>query len=125
MKNNNSQKNRKLRNDIILAVAIIFIAAAWLLLFVLNREEGSTVSVKIDGKQTASYPLAENIEVPIITGENDEHINILTIKDGKASISEADCPDKICVETRPVSFVGNTRYSLKITKKQTVVLNSG
>lgn len=108
MKNNNSQKNRKLRNDIILAVAIILIAAAGLLLFVMNRETGSTVSVKIDGKQTASYPLSENIEVPIITGENDEHINILTIKDGKASISEADCPDKICVKTRPVSFVGET-----------------
>ena len=64
MKNNNSQKNRKLRNDIILAVAIIFIAAAGLLLFVLNREEGSTVSVKIDGKQTASYPLSEKLPTP-------------------------------------------------------------
>lgn len=108
MKNNNSQKNQKLRNDIILAVVIIFIATAGLLLFVFNREQGSTVSVKIDGTQIASYPLGENREVPIKTGENDEHINVLVIKDGKASISEADCPDKICVETRAVSYVGET-----------------
>ena len=108
MKNNNSQKNRKFKNDIILAVVIVIIAAAGLLLFVLNREQGSTVSVKIDGKQIASYPLAEDREIPIKTGDNDEHINVLVIKDGKASISEADCPDKICVETRAVSYVGET-----------------
>lgn len=108
MKNDNSQKNQKLRNDIILAVVIIFIATAGLLLFVFNREQGSTVSVKIDGTQIASYPLGENREIPIKTGDNDEHINVLVIKDGKASISEADCPDKICVETRAVSYVGET-----------------
>ncbi len=108
MKNNNSQKNQKLRNDIILAVVIVFIAAAGLLLFVMNKEEGSTVSVKIDGNQVASFSLSENIEIPIKTGENDEYTNILVIKDGKAYISEANCPDKICVETRAVSYVGET-----------------
>ena len=108
MKNDNSQKNRKFKNDIILAVVIVLIAAAGLLLFVFNREQGSTVSVKIDGTQIASYPLGENREIPIKTGDNDEHINVLVIKDGKASISEADCPDKICVETRAVSYVGET-----------------
>ena len=108
MKNNNSQKNQKLRNDIILAVVIVLIVAAGLLLFVFNREQGSTVSVKIDGQEIASYPLSENREIPIKTGDNDEHINVLVIKDGKASISEADCPDKICVETRAVSYVGET-----------------
>lgn len=108
MKNNNSQQNRKLRNDIILAVVIVLIAAAGLLLFTLNREQGSTVSVKINGVQTATYPLSENREVSIKTGDNDEHINVLVIKDGKATISKADCPDKICVESRAVSFVGET-----------------
>lgn len=108
MKNNNSQKNQKLKNDIILAVVIISIATVGLLLFVLNREQGSTVLVKIDGVQTASYPLSENREIPIKTGESSEHINVLVIKDGKASIRDADCPDKICVETRAASFVGET-----------------
>lgn len=108
MKNNDSQKNRKLKNDIILAVVIVLIATAGLLLFIFNREQGSTVSVTVDGQQIASYPLSEDREVTIKTGNNDEHINILVIKDGKASISEADCPDKICVESRAVSFVGET-----------------
>ena len=74
MKNNNSQKNRKLRNDVILAVVIVLIAAAGLLVFVLNREEGATVSVKIDGEQVAVYPLSEDREIPIKTGENDKEL---------------------------------------------------
>lgn len=108
MKNTHSEKNQKLRNDIILAVVIILIAAAGLLLFALNKEDGSFVVIKIDGVITETYPLSENREVSIKTGENDENINILVIKDGKAHIKEADCPDKICVETRAVSFVGET-----------------
>ena len=108
MKNNNSQKNQKLRNDIILAVVIVFIAAAGLLLFVMNKEAGSTVSVKIGEKEIATYSLYENVEIPIKTGDNNEHTNILVIKDGKAYISEADCPDKICVKSRAVSYVGET-----------------
>ncbi len=125
MKNINSEKNRKIRNDIILAVAIVLIATVGLLLFVLTKEEGSTVAVKIDGVVTDTYPLSENIEVLIKTGENDENINVLTIEDGKASISEADCPDKICVETRAVSFVGETivclphKLVIEITNEKT------
>lgn len=125
MKNINSEKNRKIRNDIILAVALVLIATVGLLLFVLTKEEGSTVAVKIDGVVTDTYPLSENIEVLIKTGENDENINVLTIEDGKASISEADCPDKICVETRAVSFVGETivclphKLVIEITNEKT------
>ena len=125
MKNINSEKNRKIRNDIILAVAIVLVATVGLLLFVLTKEEGSTVAVKIDGVVTDTYPLSENIEISIKTGENDENINVLTIEDGKASISEADCPDKICVETRAVSFVGETivclphKLVIEITNEKT------
>lgn len=125
MKDINSEKNRKIRNDIILAVAIVLIATVGLLLFVLTKEDGSTVAVKIDGVVTDTYPLSENIEVLIKTGENDENINVLTIEDGKASISEADCPDKICVETRAVSFVGETivclphKLVIEITNEKT------
>ena len=107
MKNKDSQKNRKLRNDIILAVVIVLIAAAGLLIFTLTKEEGSSVVVKINDVQTASYPLSENIEVTISTNENTNE-NVLVIEDGKAYMKKADCPDKICVESRAISYVGET-----------------
>lgn len=103
-----SDKKRKLRNDMILVAVIAVIAAAGLLFFGLNKEAGSYVAVNVDGEQTAIYPLPENTEVTITTGENNEDINVLVIKDGKAMISEANCPDGICAETRAAQYVGET-----------------
>ena len=98
----------KRRNDIILAAAILVIAVAGLLFINANKQSGSLVVVKIDGVEKYSYSLTENITQEIVTGENGEFTNTLVIKDGKASVSTANCPDKICVGHREISFVGET-----------------
>ncbi len=103
-----SDKKRKLRNDIILVAAIAIIAAAGLLIFGLNKEAGSFASVNIDGEQWGVYPLSVDTEVTVTTGENGEYINVLTIRDGKAYVSEANCPDGICTETRAAQYEGET-----------------
>ncbi len=101
-------KNKKIRNDIILAAVILIIAVAGLLFVKFTRAQGNTVVVKIDGKETASYSLSEDIRYKIKTGKNNENINVLIIKGGKACITEADCPDGICKEYAPISHVGET-----------------
>ena len=103
-----SQKKRKFRNDGILAAVILIIAVAVLLFMKLTKVQGNSVVVKIDGVETQCFSLEENIEFEIKTGKNDENYNVLVIKDGKASIVDADCPDGICEEYRPVSYVGET-----------------
>lgn len=103
-----SDKKRKIRNDIILVAVVLVIAAAGLLFFGLNKEVGSSVTVNINGEQTAVYPLTVNTEATITTGENNEYINVLTIRDGKAYVSSANCPDGICAETRAAQYVGET-----------------
>lgn len=116
--------NKKTRNDIILVAVILVIAAAGLLITTLTRQEGSTVVVKIDGEQTQSYSLYENKTVEIITGKNNEFSNTLVIENGKAFISQADCPDKICQEHRAISYSGETivclphKIVIEITDKQ-------
>ena len=100
--------NKKSRNDIILVAVILLIAAAGLLLVSLNREAGAFATVKIDGVQTASYPLSADITVEITSGENGEFSNTLVIEKGKANISQANCPDKICAGHRAVSYTGET-----------------
>ena len=116
--------NKKTKNDIILVAVILLIAAAGLLLTMLTRQEGSLVIVKIDGVQTDSYSLYEDRTVEIITGKDNEFKNTLIIEDGKAYISQADCPDKICQEHRPISYSGETivclphKIVIEITEKQ-------
>lgn len=100
--------DRKTRNDIILAVVLLVIAAASFLWWRSVRNEGAYVAVNIDGVQTAVYPLSEDREVVITTGDNNEHENIMVIENSEVRVTEADCPDGICAKTRAASYVGES-----------------
>lgn len=101
-------KNRKLKNDVVLAVVITLLATAGLLLFNFLKTQGDYVCVKIDGEEKYRYSLSENVDTVIYTGENNSGENRLIIENGVAYISEANCPDKICVGHRPVSNVNES-----------------
>ena len=89
--------NRK-RNDILLIIVILVVASAALLLsFALLHDKGDTVVVTVDGEEYARLPLNKDTELTIET--EDGGYNLLVIKDGKASITEADCPTQICVKS--------------------------
>ena len=103
-----SQKNKKFRNDGILAAVIVIIAVAVLLFTTATREQGDRVVVKINGVETQSYSLSENIKFEIKTGKNNEEYNVVVIENGKVRVTEADCPDGICEDYRPISYVGQT-----------------
>ncbi len=59
-------------------------------------EDGDTVVVTVDGEEYARLSLEEDTELEIVTPHGK---NILTVKDGNAYMSFADCPDKVCVST--------------------------
>lgn len=85
------------RNDIILTGALLGVALvlfAVLFLVKQNTVQGEAV-VLIEGKEYGRYPLSEpgEIEIPGLLGTN-----VLRIRDGKAVMSEAVCPDKICMD---------------------------
>lgn len=97
---------KKFKNDIILAVIVIAVAAVGLLLLNIFKTEGSFAVVKIDGKETERYPLSVNTEVVIETGGNGR--NTLVIEDNKAFMKDANCPDKICEGHSKISYKGET-----------------
>ena len=106
--NKKLSKNRKLKNDVVLAVVITLLATAGLLLFNLLKTQGDYVSVKINGEEKYRYSLSENVDTVIYTGENNNQENRLIIENNQAYIISADCPDKICVGPRPVSNVNES-----------------
>lgn len=101
-------KKNKIRNDVILVTVILIIAVAGLLFINATKVQGNRVVVKIDGVETESYSLSENAEFEIKTGKNNENINVVVIENGKVRVTDADCPDGICKDYRPISYVGQT-----------------
>ena len=96
---------RKRRNDLIfiaLLLAVVVLAGAGMYFL---RGEGDTVTVTVDGALHGTYPLSQDTVVEITT---DYGYNRLVIRDGKATMEAADCPDGICADHRPISRVGES-----------------
>ena len=99
-------KDKKTRNDLILIgviVAVLLLVGGALLLF---GKQGDVVVVTVDGELYATYPLDQDIEVDIVTGTDGQQSNHLVIKDGKAYISDANCPGgkgNRCTRHAPIS----------------------
>lgn len=101
------------KNDVIMIGIIVVIAlATWVgvnLYGEQNTKDAQAV-VTVDGEVYGSYPLSEDREVKI-EAESGGY-NLLIIEDGAASIEEASCPDKICVNHKPVDKTGETLVCL-------------
>ena len=97
-------KDKKTRNDIILGLAVIVLAAGIWLFTELNKEEGEFAVVTVNGVETERYSLAADAEIRL-ESENGGY-NILVIKNGKADVIEASCPDHVCVDQREISKTG-------------------
>lgn len=94
------------RNDIILISLILVTAAIFWLFTSFTKAEGAFAVVTVNGIETARYPLNEDAEITI-ENENGGY-NILVIKEGKADITEASCPDNTCVNQRAINKTGET-----------------
>ena len=94
------------RADWIIFIAAILLFGSALLFITLFHSEGGTVEVYVDGVQTAAYPLDQDTDV-VITGY-DGGTNELQIRDHRAKIISADCPDKSCTHQKAISAGNET-----------------
>lgn len=89
------------KKDFVLIAGIMIVA--FFLLFVNgNRPKGQKIQISVDGTVVGVYELDQNREIPI--GEH----NVLIVKDGKADMTLADCPDQLCVKQNAISKSGET-----------------
>ncbi|MFB0920679.1 MAG: NusG domain II-containing protein [Oscillospiraceae bacterium] len=96
---------KKRKNDIMLLAAVIIVAALIWGFTRMTRSEGATAVVTVDGEVFGTFPLDTDAEIRI---GDDEHYNILVIKDGTAEITEASCPDKLCVKQGKAEYDGQS-----------------
>ena len=93
-------KDEKIRRDVIFIAALLIISAL-LFIFLHHNEVGAGVVVRVEGNEIARYSLSENGTYPLNGGTS-----ILVIENGEAYLSDADCPDRLCVRQGSVKYTG-------------------
>ena len=88
----NIKKSDLVLLGIIIVVSIILITV-FTLIFI---GKGDTVVVRIDGEEYAKLSLNKDTEL-LIQSEHGE--NLLIIKDSKAWVDSASCPNQVCVNS--------------------------
>lgn len=81
------------------------ILAAALLLWAgmsISKKPQNNIRITVDGKEYGVYSLSENQTISI----NDT--NVCEIKDGKAKMISATCPDHLCLEQKAVDASGGS-----------------
>ncbi|MDF2800950.1 MAG: hypothetical protein K0S61_853 [Anaerocolumna sp.] len=94
------------KNDIKLIAVILLIAVAGMAFLFLTQKQGDKVIVIVDGQITKEYPLNKDISVDI-EGVNGG-TNHLVIEDGHADVTDASCPDKVCVHQKQIEKNGES-----------------
>ncbi|XCP83499.1 NusG domain II-containing protein [Roseburia hominis] len=91
-------KNAKKNDWILLGIVL----GAALVIFAVRYFTGSTdsgyVEVRVDGEVTGTYDLAKDQEIVLGGGKN-----TMTIRDGKVKMTEANCPDQLCMHQKAIS----------------------
>ena len=83
-----------MRNKIIVFILII-IALCICSVFVMRP--GDNITVTSDGEVIYTGTLAD-INEPVVLNSNKLGYNKIVITDSGAKVTEADCPDKLCIE---------------------------
>ena len=94
-------ENKKLRADLILIAALLALAGILFLALNHGRQEGGVAVVRVDGVEVERHSLSLTGTFPLNGGSN-----ILVIRDGQAWLSEANCPDHICVKQGKIHYTG-------------------
>ncbi|MFV0343977.1 MAG: NusG domain II-containing protein [Anaerocolumna sp.] len=94
------------KNDIKLIAIILVLAVAGMIFMFLTQKPGDKVIVIVDGEIYKEYSLNKDLSVDI-EGVNGG-INHLVIEEGHADVTDADCPDKLCVNQKQIDKNGET-----------------
>lgn len=83
------------RRDFIAIGLVLIISAVGFIIFALSPKSGASVKISAGSETYGAYPLSENKTVKVKT---ENGFNVVRIKDGSVSVTDADCRDKICVK---------------------------
>ncbi len=90
---------------IVIVFVIIFAIVAGVLFWQkINSSEADIAMIYKEGKKIRELPLEENAEILV----TNVYTNKIEIQDGKAAITESDCPGKDCVHSGWITGTGRS-----------------
>lgn len=92
------------KRDLYLIIALLVVGAGAFLFQKLTAKEGEQVVITVDGKLYQQLPLHETKELVIET--KNHGVNKVKIQDGVVKMTEATCPDQICVKHSAIHKTG-------------------
>ncbi len=95
----------KKRDFILIGAVLVLALLCWLIpraAGIFAGEESSQVRITVGGEEYGTYSLSEDQTIEI----NDT--NICEIKDGEVNMTQADCPDQLCIHQGPIHIQGET-----------------
>lgn len=94
------------KGDIAIILAVFVLANIFGYMVSINKEKAAKeVIIVRDGEIIHKYKIDDTYERTIKLDFGNEH-NIVEIKDGKVTMTESNCPDKVCIKTKPISKNG-------------------
>lgn len=96
--------NKRKKEFILILVVLLAAVAGFFVNHLNNRKPAALVEVSIDGETVASYDLNKDLDT-VIEGYHGG-TNHLIIQNGQAWISEATCPDKVCIHQGRITMNG-------------------
>jgi hypothetical protein len=101
-----AKDNKKYHMDGVLIIILLILALVAAVAVYLTHDKGSTVIVKVDGAVVSELPISADTEL-VVEGYQGG-TNKIIINSSEVYVSEADCPDALCVKTGKISRAGET-----------------
>ena len=91
------------KRDLLLIIIILVLAGVvWIWANVFQTNAGGRLLISVDNQEYGIFDLSEKRTIAI--GDT----NVCRIEDGVVSMTQADCPDKVCVHSAGISKTGQT-----------------
>ncbi|MFV0466179.1 MAG: NusG domain II-containing protein [Lachnospiraceae bacterium] len=90
------------KNDRILFLVILIAALLVSAVLYFVKSEGEEVLITVNGQEYDTLSLNTDTELTIELGNG--AYNTLSIKDGEVEMTDANCPDKLCVKHDPIHY---------------------
>lgn len=98
---------KKIKKDIMFLSGVLLTAVVlWLIPRLFHADTPARVRIFRDGREIGAYLMAEE-RMLTITCE-DESYNLILISDGQVCVSDADCPDGLCIRQSAISREGES-----------------